>query len=86
MSILIKIFMHLIYAIMEPCNKALLYLPVYSSLLQVSLIVAMFAVFPNQLVGVGLVRDILGYQGDAYTQGTAVVVHLPGREGKHVSD
>lgn len=38
----------------------------------------MFAVFPHQFVGVGLVRWVLGHQGDADTQGAIVVVHLHG--------
>lgn len=51
-------------------------LPVYSPLLQVSLVVAMFAVLPHKFMGVRLVRRILGYQGDADTQGAAVIVYL----------
>lgn len=50
--------------------------PVDSSLLQVGLVVAVFAVFPNQLVGVGLVRRVLCHQGDANPQRAAVVVNL----------
>lgn len=50
--------------------------PVYSPLLQVGLVVSVFAVFPNQLVGVGLVGGVLGHQGNANTKRAAVVVHL----------
>lgn len=50
--------------------------PVYSPLLQVGLVVSVLAVFPDQLVGVGLVRCVLCHQRDADTQGAAVVVHL----------
>ena len=51
-------------------------LPVYSSLLQVGLVVAMFAVFPDQFVGMRLVRCVFRHQGDANSQGAVVVVHL----------
>lgn len=50
--------------------------PVDPPLLQLGLVVSVFTVFPNQLVGVGLVGGVLGYQGDADTQRTTVVVHL----------
>lgn len=51
-------------------------IPVDPPLLQLGLVVSVFTVFPNQLVGVGLVGGVLGYQGDADTQRTTVVVHL----------
>lgn len=51
-------------------------LPVYSSLLQVGLVITVFAVFPNQLVWVRLVWSVFRHQGDPDSQGAAVVVHL----------
>lgn len=50
--------------------------PVYPPLLQVGLVVSVFAVFSHQFMGVRFVRGVLCHQRDADPEGTAVVVHL----------
>lgn len=52
------------------------HIPVYSSLLQVGLIVTMFAVFTDQFVGVRLMWCVLCHQGNANAQGATIVVYL----------
>lgn len=52
------------------------------SLRQISFVVAVFAVFSNQLVWVGLVRLVLGNQGDPDSDWAAVIMHLPEQKEK----